>query len=87
MNSGQGQWSGQGYAQLLAALNAAGRFPSQGVPLSTCWGAHGMCGCYENTGCARALPYGVPAPGVAPCGDVRDMGYSGGEGAVRIKFY
>lgn len=87
MNSGQGQWSGQGYAQLYAALGAAGRFPSSGVPLSTCWGAHGMCGCYENTNCVRPFPYGVPAPGVSPCGDVRDGGYSGGEGAVRIKFY
>jgi len=87
MNSGQGQWSGQGYAQALAALNAAGKFPSMGVPLSTCWGAHGMCGCYENTNCVRPFPYGMPAPGVNPCGEVRDGGYTGGDGAVRIKFY
>ena len=85
-NSGQGQWSGQGYAQALAALNGASRFPSAGVPLSTCWGAHGMCGCYENTNCVRPFPYGMPAPGVTPCDQVRDGGYTGGDGAIRIKF-
>ena len=87
MNSGQGQWSGQGYAQALTTLNAASKSPSMGVPLSTCWGAHGMCGCYENTNCVRPFPYGMPAPGVNPCADVRDGGYSGGEGAVRVRFY
>jgi hypothetical protein len=85
-NSGMGQWAGQGYAQAMAALGGASRFPSAGVPLSTCWGAHGMCGCYENTACVRPFPYGMPAPGVTPCDQVRDQGYTGGDGAVRIRF-
>jgi len=85
--SGMGQWSGSGYAQSLAALGLASKFPSSGVPMSTCFGAHGMCGCYEGNNCTRVFPVGMPAPGVTPCGDVRDSGYTGGDGAIRIKFY
>lgn len=79
-------WSGQGHYQKMSALNAAGRWPSHGVPFATCWGFSGSCGCYDNDGCVRNSPIGVPGTGPFPCGDVRDHAHMGGDGAVRIKF-
>jgi hypothetical protein len=33
------------------------------------------------------VPYGWGAPGAAYTGDVRDNGYRGGQGAVKIRFF
>ena len=79
-------WSGQGHHQLLAAVDAVSRFPSQASPHATCWGFSGGCGCYDSDGCTRAMPTGVPGAGPQPCAGVRDHAHTGGNGAVRIKF-
>ena len=79
-------WSGQGHYQKMSALNAASRWPSYGAPFASCWGMSGNCGCYENDGCVRNSPVGVPGTGPFPCSGVRDHAHAGGDGAVRIKF-
>jgi hypothetical protein len=84
---GQANWSGQGWHQQMHAISALSRWPSQGVPYAACWNGALACGCYENEGCVKTNPIGVPATPAFPCGDVRDEAHSGGEGAVRIKFY
>lgn len=77
---------GDGLYQLLGALNAAGRSPVIGGHQAACWNGSVGCGCYEMWGCVPMLPYGVPGPSAYPCNNVRDHGYRGGHGAVRIKF-
>ena len=79
-------WSGNGHYQLMSALNSISRWPSQGHQMSSYWGFSGACGCYDNDGCIRNLPVGVPAGAPQPCPDVRDHAHAGGDGAVRIKF-
>ena len=79
-------WSGQGIYQAMNALNAVSRWPSQGTQFASPWGFSGACGCYDNDGCVRNLPVGVPAPPPYPCVEVRDHAHAGGDGAVRIKF-
>ncbi len=69
----------------MGAIQAASRWPSWSM-LAVCNCAYAGCGCYEDMGCHRNMPAGIPGAGAAVCGDVRDGGYAGGHGAVRIKF-
>lgn len=79
------QWSGQGHHQARAALGS-GRFPTGGIPWSSCWGASKACGCYENDGCVPVMPIGTGGRGPNPCPGVRDHAIRGGHGGVRIRF-
>lgn len=79
--------SGDGGSQLIGALNIMGRSPTVGGHVNTnCWSSGRQCGCYEWAHCLPFLPYGIPGTsGIAP-DSVRDYGYRGGHGALRIKF-
>ena len=79
-------WSGMGIHQFSLAMNAASRNPSRGVYHGSCWMGNRACQCYEDQGCSHLVPYGTGGPGTNPCSGVRDHGYRGGDGAVRIKF-
>lgn len=83
--NGFAQWSGQGHHQHRSGLGS-GRFPTGGIPWSSCWGFSGACGCYENDGCVPVLPVGTGGRGPNPCPGVRDHAIRGGFGAVRIRF-
>ena len=83
----QSNWSGQGLAPLLGGINFASKNPTMGGQWSACWAGKVSCGCYEDNQCQFWIPIGVGSPGVHPCGEVRDHGMRGGQGAVRIKFY
>lgn len=83
---GHHNWSGEGLGSSLYAINAASKWPTQGIPWTACWVATRMCGCYEDTGCNPIMPYGFPGVGASVCADVRSHGYRGGHGAIRIKF-
>jgi hypothetical protein len=79
-------WSGQGWHQSMAAMSIAGRAPGPTIPWATCWGFSGGCGCYDEEGCHRANPVGLPGHPSMPCAGVRDHATSGGDGSLRIKF-
>lgn len=79
--------TGGGLSQLLGALNFAGSNPViGGTPGTACWSGSRGCGCYEQNHCVPQIPYGVGAPSANAEGSVRDYGYRGGQGALRIKF-
>jgi hypothetical protein len=80
---GYSQVSGNGIHQLLQGLNNLSRHPVQGMPPAFCWNTQ-RCSCYEDTLCNTWLPHGVPGIPSTPCNDVRDYGFRGGFGAVRI---
>ena len=80
------RWSGMGQHQYINALNAASRSPSQGVYHGACWMGNRACQCYEMLGCQHHVPYGAGGPASNPCPGVRDHGWRGGHGAVRIKY-
>lgn len=83
--NGFSEWSGNGGHQLEAALGA-GRFPTGGIPWSTCWGASKACNCYEADPCIPHVPIGMGGHGPMPCDGVRDHANRGGHGGVRIKW-
>lgn len=85
--NGMANWSGQGWHQQMHAVSALSRWPTQGAPYAACWNGAVGCGCYENNGCVKTNPIGVPGSATFPCDAVRDEAFSGGEGAVRIRFY
>ena len=85
-NQDYANWVGVGQHNHIMALNAASRWPQQGMPWAYCWGFGGGCGCYENEGCTGFIPPGHPGMGPLPCPDVRDHARKGGSGMVRIKF-
>jgi len=80
------RWSGMGMHQYVNALNAASRNPSQGVYHGSCWMGNRACQCYDMLGCQQHVPYGSGGPASNPCPGVRDHGWRGGSGAVRIKY-
>jgi|SaaInl5LU_22_DNA_1037371.scaffolds.fasta_scaffold00345_12 hypothetical protein len=85
MECGEGysRVSGNGIHQLMSGLNNLSRHPVHGMPPSPCW-SNRRCSCYEDTLCSSWLPHGVPGIPSTPCNDVRDYGFRGGHGAVRI---
>lgn len=82
----EGPTPGQGLAGALAALGVHSQSGKSGYA-SYCYASGRTCGCYEAYGCVAYMPYGWGGPGVGPCADVRDHGYRGGSGAVRIRFF
>jgi hypothetical protein len=72
---------------LLYGISAASKRPTHGVPWQACYASHSFCGCYEDNGCIPYLPTGVGAPPPHVNYEVRDQGYRGGMGGVRIRFY
>jgi hypothetical protein len=87
-DTGYGTLNGQALNPFLMGLNAASKQPFQGQAFTHCYGAvNRTCGCYEFNGCAPWVPIGVGGLPVQPCDGVRDHGWRGGTGAVRIKFY
>jgi len=86
LDSSSANTVGDGLYQLLGALNNAGRSPVIGGHQAACWAGSVGCGCYESWACVPMLPYGVPGMSGYSCPNVRDSGYRGGHGAVRIKF-
>jgi len=67
-------------------LNSLMRDGIYGNWLNTCWNGGRTCQCYEQQGCISPFPYGMGGAGSMPCPGVRDHGWRGGNGAVRIKF-
>lgn len=79
-------WSGAGLPHVASLLEYNSPNPSGGVPFGGgCWQSR-LCGCYESVGCSYILPYGVAGPAPQPCPGVRDHGYRGGSGAIRITY-
>lgn len=68
------------------ALNSLARDGVYGAWFNTCWNGGRTCQCYEMQGCVPFVPFGMGGPGASPCPSVRDHGWRGGHGAVRIKF-
>ncbi len=83
---GPGHWSGNQYPSFISAMSSLSRNPKRGSHKYSCWRSDKVCGCYEMTGCQALLPIGVGGLPPQPCPDVRDHGFRGGWGAVRIKF-
>jgi len=81
------QNGGSGWGTTLN-LSIAGRQPTSGGLWgpNACWQGTRLCGCYEANGCLPYMPYGVPGTPANPSADVRDQGWRGGHGLVRIKF-
>jgi len=75
-----------GYHQFINALNGMSRSPVRGIPWTTCYTTIRSCGCYDVQGCQPFWPIGIGGHPATPCGDVRDNGWRGGMGAVRINF-
>ena len=79
--------TGDGGSQILGGLAALGRRAGNGgIPNAQCWSSHRPCGCYEDNHCGLFLPPGVPGQASMTAGSVRDYGWRGGPGKVRIKF-
>lgn len=73
-------------ANAQSALNSLMRDGVYGNWNNTCWNGGRTCQCYEMQGCITPFPYGMGGAGSASCPSVRDHGWRGGNGAVRIKF-
>ena len=89
LNSGNftPNWSGSGGGgSHLSALGNLGKNPVGNALFTNCYSGYAY-GCYESNGCIPFSPPGHPGGGAVPQGDVRDMGYRGGNGAVRITFF
>lgn len=76
---------GQGLAGAQYGLGVNSQSGASGMA-NYCWTSNRPCGCYEATGCVSFMPYGWGAPGIGLCDGIRDNGYRGGMGAVRIRF-
>lgn len=86
-DNGFSEWSGMGYHQFTYAINALSKQPSRGHPWTACYSQHTRaCGCYDVQGCMPFFPVGVGGLPAQPCGGVRDNGWRGGLGLVRINF-
>lgn len=85
-DSGFVNWSGSGFHEFNQGINALSRSPSRGIPWTTCWTSSRACGCYDVQGCMPFMPPGVGGLPAQPCPDVRDNGWRGGLGLVRINF-
>lgn len=66
------------------AINGVSRMPDTGT-WNACW-RYRQYACYDTQGCTMWVPYGVGGPGSSTCGNRRDNGFKGGDGAVRVKF-
>lgn len=84
--TGYSMGPGNGLMQELSALNSAGRNPIRGGYWAGCWTSARGCNCYEDSQCTSHLPYGIPAISGSPCPGVRDHGWRGGNGALRVTF-
>lgn len=89
LNSGNftPNWSGAGGGgSHLSIIGSIGKNPVGVALFTNCYSGYAY-GCYESNGCQPWMPPGFPGGGAVPQGDVRDMGYRGGHGAIRITFY
>lgn len=83
---GPGYPNGAGGEGTVLGLSALSPQPNMGFYTMACWSSHSLCQCYENMGCAgMTAPAHGGAPGM-PCSSVRNHGWRGGHGVVRIKF-
>lgn len=85
-DNGNSEWSGMTLDPFINALNGMGRMPKVGSTYTSCWNGERHCGCRDVSGCANYVPHGAGGPAATPCSGVRDNGYAGGDGLVRIKF-
>ena len=74
------------FTNMDAAVQGITRSPTSGHRSMACWASIRSCGCYEETGCTPFWPIAMPAPFEFPCSGVRTHGYTGGHGAMRIKY-
>jgi hypothetical protein len=73
--------------QLLNMITGAGRKGGPGsAPNASCWSGNRACNCYETSQCVNWIPAGIPGPTGHAVGDIRDHGWRGGPGMVRLKF-
>ena len=76
---------GNGMYQYAQSLSGLSRSPTIG-PIPFCWTSSKFCGCYDMQGCSQNAPYGSGGLPATPCGEVRDNGWRGGMGLVRITY-
>lgn len=69
----------------MSGIQTLMRDPSYIQPV-WCWSGGVGCGCYEAFGCVAWAPVGMGGYPSQTCGDVRDHGGRGGNGAVRIRY-
>ena len=74
------------FSNMDMAVQGMSRSPTSGMRSMACWASIRNCTCYEETGCVPYWPVAQPAPMNPPCSGVRTHGYTGGHGAVRIKY-
>lgn len=77
---------GSPFSAMDAAVHGMSRSPTAGQRSTFCWTGVKQCTCYEWTGCTPFWPIAQPAPMDFACPGVRTHGYTGGHGAIRIKF-
>lgn len=86
-DNGFSEWSGMGFHQFQQAINLASTQPARGIPWTACYSGHSRsCGCYDVQGCMPFMPVGFGGIPANPCANVRDNGFRGGLGLVRINF-
>ena len=78
--------NGAGLDSSVLGLGALSHSPNSGFFTMGCWSNHSLCQCYENVGCASNTAPGVGGAPAMPCSSVRNHGFRGGHGVVRIKF-
>ena len=79
-------YQGSPFGQMDAAVQGMSRSPTAGLRPSFCWQGSKMCTCYEWTGCTPFWPIAQSAPSDFACSGVRTHGFTGGHGAIRIKY-
>jgi len=85
-DSPEANWSGAGLHPWAGLLEFTKPGPTGGQLWgNVCWQSR-QCGCWDYLGCNYVMPYGVAGPAPQPCAEVRDHGYRGGPGAVRITY-
>lgn len=85
-DNGHSEWSGMGLEGFLNALSGMGKSPGGGTAWTACWNGVRQCQCYDTQGCSMYVPHGFGGPQATPCSGVRDNGWAGGDGLIRIKF-
>ena len=79
-------YHGTAFGNMDAAVHGLSRSPTRGARTTSCWSGYKMCECYENTGCLPYWPVTQPAPATMTCSGVRTHGFTGGHGAIRIRY-
>lgn len=83
---GPGYPNGSGLDGTVLGMAGLSTQPNMGFYTMGCFSSHSLCQCYETVGCSANTPTAVGGHPSFACNDVRNHGYRGGQGTVRIKF-